>query len=293
MQSALQVGRKIAVQLRRLPGTYRIINFVRQRAYTAGDVIVDDFDRTLRMKVNLSEHMGSQIFWFGYYNRDLLMLMSRLLRPGMTFIDGGANIGEVTLFAAKRVGPTGRVISFEPLPRLAELCRANVKMNNFKFVSVEDLGLSDRPDRLPLYVAAAPDSDGSYNDGQGSLYRSDIRGVPTQTITVTTIDEYLTGSSIDRVDGIKLDIEGAELPALRGASRILDQCRPWLLIEIGRGTCEAAGYQSDDVFDFLSGYGYQFYTVARKGKLLPLQRHNLSWWQNIFCTRNTANDLEL
>jgi FkbM family methyltransferase len=292
MQALLKLARKIAIQIRRVPGTHLVINAVRQLAFGKGDVIIDDFDRTLRMKLSLSEHMGSQIFWFGFYNRDILMLMSRrLLRPGMTFIDGGANIGEVTLFAAKRVGPSGRIVSFEPLTRLAALCRANVAMNGFDHVSVEELGLSDHAGDLPCYIASELYSDGSFHDGQATLYASDLRGQIVQSIKLTTIDDYFASKAIDRVDGIKLDIEGAELSALRGARQVLERFRPWLIIEIGLETCEAAGYRGEAIFDFLSPLGYRFFKIGRKGRLYPMQKADICWFQNVLCTSGSDVDI--
>ena len=88
-------------------------------AYGVGPLTINDFDGDLTMRVDLSEHMGGKIFWFGYYDRDELMAINQILRPGMFVVDVGANIGEVTLFCAKRdVGGEGKVFSFEPEERI-------------------------------------------------------------------------------------------------------------------------------------------------------------------------------
>jgi hypothetical protein len=80
-----------------------------------GTARIHDFDGDLTIDLSLSEHMQRRLFWMGYYNREIVALLDRIVRPRMVFIDVGANIGEITLVAAKRVGTSGRVISFEPL----------------------------------------------------------------------------------------------------------------------------------------------------------------------------------
>src|SRR5579863_2846250 len=129
--SRLLAARKVTVLLRRLPGTYPLIDAIRRRSYAAGAVAVSDFDGDLRMELDLGEHMASQVFWFGYYSRDLLQALDRLLKPGDVFLDVGANIGEVSLFAAKRVGRAGRVTAFEPIPDLARKLRSHARVNGF------------------------------------------------------------------------------------------------------------------------------------------------------------------
>ncbi|MGH7247020.1 MAG: FkbM family methyltransferase, partial [Pseudomonadota bacterium] len=256
--SALLAARKVTVLLRRLPGTYPLIDAIRKLSYGRGEVTVSDFDGSLRMQLDLAEHMASQIFWFGYYSRDLLQALDALLQSGDVFLDAGANIGEVSLFAAKRVGPAGRVCAFEPLPDVAPKLRANVRLNGFRQVEIIEAGLGDRCGEEPIYMRPSAFDDGSRHDGLGTLYASDERSRQAGTVRVTTLDQFVSERGGARVDGIKLDIEGAELAALRGAASTIERFRPWLIVEIGEDTCRAAGYEPLAIFDFLDEFGYEY-----------------------------------
>ena len=276
----LMLARKLSVQLRRLPGTYPLLNAVRKRSYRVGPVLISDFDGSMRMRLDLREHMASQIFWFGYYSRDVLRVIGSLLGPGDTMFDVGANIGEVTLFAAKRVGEAGRVLAFEPIHPLASRLRANLNLNRIGQVEVVEMAVADRAGQQPLYVQADAFKDGSRHDGLGTLYASAARAELADTVEVTTIDEFVRANGIARIDGIKLDIEGAELPALRGAIETLKRFRPWLILEIDRQTSAAAGYRAEELIALLTGLDYEGFLIGRKGKLRPLQPRDLGIWQN-------------
>jgi FkbM family methyltransferase len=279
--SSLPVARKITVRLRRVPGTYPVLNALRKRSYSAGIVTVSDFDGTLRMELDLSEHMASQIFWFGYYSRDVLFAIERMLRRGDTFVDVGANIGEVSLFAAKRVAEMGSVLAFEPMARTAERLRRNLDLNQLHNVDVIEMGLADRVGERALYVSTGRFDDGSRHDGLGTMFANGARSSPAGTIRVTTLDELVSARQIERIDGIKLDIEGAELPALSGARDVLTRFKPWLVVEIGKETCAAAGYEPRDIFDFLAAFGYAGFLIGRKGKLCPVGGETMGVWQNV------------
>lgn len=284
----LALARKSAIHLRRIPGTFPFLNAFRKRYYSAGVVTVLDYDGTLRMELDLGEHMASQIFWFGYYSRDVLFAIDRMLTPGSTFLDVGANMGEVSLFAAKRVGEKGRVLAFEPMARTAQRLRRNLELNQLRNVQVFEVGISDRVSEQALYISATDFHDGSRHDGLGTLYASGARSSPAGTIKITTLDELVRAQRIERVDGIKLDIEGAELPALSGARNVLTRFRPWLVLEIGKETCAAAGYEPQDVFDFLADLNYAAFLIERKGKLSPLDSESVGPWQNVlFAPRDT------
>jgi Protein-L-isoaspartate(D-aspartate) O-methyltransferase (PCMT) len=91
---------------------------------------------SLQMECDLRDHVQSRIFFFGLYEPVECYVVSKFLRPGMTFVDAGANVGQYTLLAAQAVGPTGKVISFEPVPRNYERTCAHVRQNGLGNVSV-------------------------------------------------------------------------------------------------------------------------------------------------------------
>lgn len=279
----LRTLRKLSVFLRRFPGTYPIADSLRKAYFSGGTVEIDDFDGDIRMTVDLGEHMGSQIFWFGYYARDVLFALRDRIRPGMVFLDVGANIGEVSLFAAKRVGPRGRVISFEPVNDLADKFAANVAKNGFEHVSLLRSGVAEKKGEAVIFDQPSKFQDGSQHRGLGTLYQSDLRNEPKQTIPLMTIDNVVDDTGSEPVDIMKIDVEGAELPALHGAENVLRRFKPSIAIEIGLDTCRQAGYEPKDIFDYLTPFGYRFFRIGGRGKLTSVTAQELGVWQDVLC----------
>lgn len=280
--TVLQSARAASVNIRKLRGTHPLIDSLRRMSYRFGNVEVFDFDGDLSMTLDLSEHMAGQIFWFGYYSRDIVAILKRHLKPGDVFIDGGANIGELTLVAAKCVGPTGKVVSFEPVETIHEKLARHVSRNGFDgIVTLQQMGLSDRTGEDTIYAATSIYDDGSAHTGLGTIYPTAERGAPIGTIDLTTLDVIAADMRLARLAGIKLDIEGAELGALKGAREVLARFKPWLIVEIGRETCRAAGYEPDEVLAAMPGYS--FARIERHGRLIPIAAGDLQDWQNVMC----------
>lgn len=247
-------------------------------------VPVFDFDGDLAVDLRLTEHMQRRMFWLGYYNLQLVPFLKNFLQPGMTFIDIGANIGEISLIAAKRVGCAGRVIAFEPIDSIANELQANVERNDLKQISIVRAGLSDAAaSRVPIYASCGQGKPGDENEGLGSLYGAAIGVAPLQYIETTTLDAWLDAHPVDRVDLIKIDIEGAELPCLKGAEQTLRKFRPPLVVEIQETTAITAGYRATDILEYLSGLSYVFHRFEPHG-LAPLVGSSLRANQNILCT---------
>ena len=114
-------------------------------------VTIDDFDGDLSMHLDLSEHMQSHLFWSGCYSRGISAVLDRLLTPGMIPVDAGANIGEFTLLAAKRVGPQGRVIAYEPVAEIRGRLERNITTNRYANVTVRGIALGAETGTATLY----------------------------------------------------------------------------------------------------------------------------------------------
>lgn len=248
-------------------------------------VPVSDFDGDLAVSLHLTEHMQRRMFWLGYYNLQIVPFLKDFLQPGMTFIDVGANIGEISMVAAKRVGCTGHVIAFEPIDAIADELQANAKRNELKQISVTRAGLSDvAGDRVPIYVSCGQGSPGDEHNGLGSLYGATTGAAPLQYIETTTLDTWLDGHPVDRVDLIKIDIEGAELPCLKGAQRTLRRFEPAIIVEVQDATATTAGYRATDILEYLSGLGYTFRRFQNNGLVPFTKSMAMKVNQNILCT---------
>jgi len=276
--------RKAILLARGVPGFNRLVNPIRKRyARTPRSVVVDDFDGNLTLRLSLDERMQSQIFWYGYCNRDIRAVLAHFLRNGMTVIDAGANIGEITLVAAKMVGPQGAVYAFEPVERIADHLDEHVRLNGLRQVRVVRRALADKTGTNTIYLASGKFHDGSVHDGLGTLYANAQRSVAVQEVTLTTLDLFLAEAGEKRLDLVKLDVEGAELAALQGAQASLERFRPHLIIEVQQDTARAAGYEAADILHLLGRLGYSFATIGRMGSLKPVEASTLGAFQNVFC----------
>lgn len=174
-----------------------------------------------------------------------------LLDSGMTVFDVGANLGMYTLLAARRVGPTGRLHAFEPTPVVAERLRNNVRLNELSNVVVNQVAVSDCAGVATFFLR-----EGSDRNTLGSG-----EGVPIQVPTVT-LDGYLESQGLGAVDVLKIDVEGAEVMALRGGARLLTgPGAPVILIEFNTRALKAAGADPAELRGLLEEYGYSCYTL--------------------------------
>ena len=195
----------------------------------------------------------------GVYELDTQRLLRHLLRPGMHFVDGGANIGFFTCRAAQLVGPTGRVDAFEPDPQNNARLEANLARNGLADrVKVHPLALAERSARLTFHRPAA----GSRrNHGESGRFPR-----PGEQTEMFEVESVRLDAALDRVpDLVKLDLEGSELFALKGATAWFTSDRPpiWL-VEHNLGADRAAGHRGGDAWRALLERcpGYQCWFVA-------------------------------
>src|SRR5450432_901307 len=187
----------------------------------------------------------------------------RVLRPGMTVLDIGAHHGLYTLLASKRVGAVGRVIAFEPSGRERKRLIRHVWVNRCANVSVERMALGDCAGEAGLFVVEGQ------QDWCNSLRAPAVEG-RTQTIRVEvrTLDEVLERLGISSVDFIKLDVEGAELSFLRGASALLrSEWRPAILAEVQDMRTEPWGYAAREIVGYLKNAEYRWFGITADGSL--------------------------
>lgn len=166
--------------------------------------------------VDLADEIQRQIYFGTFAPRETRIIRAHL-RSGMTFVDVGANVGYFTALAAGLVGPKGRVVAFEPSPYAFEKLRHMVDSNGLKHVTVVGAGLSDRVDRLNLYLGV-----GSRNHTPTMVPHENATVVE---VPVQTLDSAAEEIGVDRIDLIKIDVEGHESRVLGGAQTLLRERR--------------------------------------------------------------------
>lgn len=253
--------------------------------YAKHELLISDYDQDIIMNIRLSEHMQRRIFWMGYCSGNIVLLLKEKLKLGMTFVDVGANVGEITLIAAKLVGKTGRVISFEPVTSTFEKLRENINLNRFEHVSLMKYGLGEESqDNIPIYSSSGNLSSDE-NCGLASLYNKSRSERPIDNISIRTMDDIVGSLGLASVDLIKVDIEGGEMSFLVGAEKLLRERCPMLIVEVQEYTSQQAGWNILQLFNYLEGFGYEFFDITKKGKLVRRDKYKKSKYANVFCQK--------
>ncbi len=158
----------------------------------------------------------------GYGELELPALNGYMLRhapgPGDVVVDGGAYHGTFTVLAATMVGPDGRVIAFEPDGRNRERLRENVELNGLDNVTIVPKGLWSSDRRMAFCEYGEDFSALSYDDLPCNVNR---RHEANGDVNVVALDNELERLGIDRLDFLKMDIEGSEIEAVKGARNVL------------------------------------------------------------------------
>ncbi|MDV3349876.1 FkbM family methyltransferase [Leptothoe sp. LEGE 181152] len=213
----------------------------------------------LALPCNIKDHVQRQIYFHGVYEPIESYLFTRLLEPGMTVIDAGANIGQYSLLASGIVGKMGKVHSFEPIDQTFSILENNILKNNISNVILHQCGLWDSDSSVSLGLSPEmSDNIGSYSIGvyDGCL-KSDVR--------VVALDEYRQEASISSVDFIKMDIEGAEYNALLGMQKTVEENQPIFLIEINLKALNRLKTSPRKILDYFLEQNYKGYFIDLSG----------------------------
>jgi FkbM family methyltransferase len=211
------------------------------------------------MRLNLNDWLGRHVFVTGEYEPATTSLVKALLRSGDTFVDVGANVGYFALLAAQRIGPTGRVVAFEPVPLTRDQFTKNVQLNGFGNLMIRDEALSERPGEVEFFVGPTD------HRGTSSLRPLDASSEKIRVRTARFDDLGLDGPA--RV--IKIDVEGAELLALHGMAETLRRDHPDLIVEVTDSFLRTMGHSAVALGEFLLGLGYRMYVIDHPG-LVPV-----------------------
>lgn len=189
----------------------------------------------------------------GVYEPEVQGIVKAHLKPGMTFLDVGANIGTFSLVASKIVGPTGTVVAIEPNVNNVKLLEISRLLNGFNNMEIHAVA-ADEKARLLTY-------NNSYSNGNTSEPDIDIGILLRSTmVPAFSIDSILNGR---KVDFIKIDIEGFEYNALRGASIALKD-RPMIVSEFSATAVQGG---AEEYLSYLFGFGYNISVIEPDGSL--------------------------
>lgn len=196
--------------------------------------------------------IDKHVFLYGVYEPFMLDLFSSHLQPGQTFIDIGANIGQHTMYAACLVGTTGNVHAFEPIPSLYKQIKDSVQVNHFEnVVHVHNCALGENETVEKLFV--------SKNKGGSSLVNDD-ETEDIISVHVKNGDKEL--GMIEKIDVIKIDVEGYEYEVLQGIKQTLSIHRPIIFIEFSGNFYHQQGHGNGaKILRLLRDLGYDLFDI--------------------------------
>ena len=175
-------------------------------------------------------HLDRHIIAFREYDKELHLALELCVKPGMTCLDIGANIGSVSLHMSKLVGESGRVHAFEPVPPIFERLIGNVKKNQLSdVIQAQQIALSNYDGTAEIRYADAL----TENQGMGSVVRTEEKGL-TMSVNVPTktLDSFVAEHAVDNIDIIKMDCQGAEVFILEGGRKTFLDFSPDMFVEV-------------------------------------------------------------
>jgi FkbM family methyltransferase len=214
-----------------------------------------------------------------YADRAEREVLRKILFQGAVVADVGANIGIYSQFLSRCVGPTGLVHSFEPSQdNFRRLSAATRDLSN---VRLTHAAVGERSGECKLYVSDKLNVD-------HRTYRVDSDSRRAISIEMVALDDYFKDGQ--RVDLIKMDIQGYELHALRGAQRVLQENSDInLLLEFWPAGLKQAGVEWEELVEMLQALNMNL-TLVKSSGLVPFDAHDvrndISWYVNLFAHRS-------
>jgi len=222
----------------------------------------------IRYHLDLNEGIDFSIYLLGAFEPSTQRTLQKLIKPGNLVLDIGANIGAHTLAIANSVGPSGKVFAFEPADfAFAKLLR-NLALNS-------DLQARTFPQQILLGAKSTDEPErqiyASWPLRPDRSVHPKLRGrmVSAKGATVDTLDAFVAGREIPRVDLIKMDVDGHELPVLQGASHTVRRFRPTLVMELSPYIHAEHRHRFSDLVDLLRAADYAL-TDVDKNQVVPL-----------------------
>jgi FkbM family methyltransferase len=252
--------------------------------------------RRVRFWCDLRNSLAREVFFLGSYEPQETLLLPALLRKGDTCVDVGAHWGYFSLIAAVRVGPAGRVLAVEADPRVFETLKRTLSLN--PGLNVEALLVAVAAKHGTVVLNGYDEC----GDNWGISSIASPQGGATFEVRSEPLDDLLDRHRLSEVGLLKMDIEGAEVLALRGCERTLRERRIRnLLLELHPPQIAALNSSAGHLVELLRSQGYRLWAVDHslgtsraaaygrvrdpKALLKPLQDEALDSWPHVLASR--------
>ena len=221
----------------------------------------------LRWSLDLEEGIDFSIYLLGAFERSTASTLRALVKPGDTVLDIGANIGAHTLGLARSVGAKGKVFAFEPadfaFQKLLRNLALNPELEQRTHASQAMLGSGTEKPRAGVYASWPLEKVDSVHPKHRGRF------VSTQGAVADTLDGFVERQGIGRINLIKMDVDGNELPVLQGGRRVLHEQRPIIVMEMSPYVHAEEQNSFAAMIELLRGLRYKIEDAANR-KTLPL-----------------------
>ena len=202
-----------------------------------------------KFRVRPSDFVENRICFFGTWEPSITHQFENLLKVGDVVLDVGSNIGFYSVLSAKLVGPTGKVLAFEPSRSIRERLNFNLELNQLNNVEVVPQGAWHEPGQAVLNLV-----DG--NRGSSSLGEIS-NSSSSESVELSRLDEAVPEELIERIRLLKIDVEGSEWAALQGASGLLDRASNIAVIcEVCPERLATLSGSVEELVDFMASRGF-------------------------------------
>ncbi len=229
----------------------------------------------VRLRYSSRNRIAEEIF-ANAFERAERQLLDRILYPGMTVVDIGANLGLYSCLFAQRVGPTGQVIAFEPTPSTFAALQKNIAINGYQnIVQLRQCALSDHSGTASMNTFAEG------NDVYNSFgVTSTVGGSKAQgmiAVPTTTLDESLRIDDVRTGAFIKIDVEGFEYQVIRGGASLLNKATDLIMmIELNEPASKQCGSSTVNTLDLMQSFGFDAYYMSDVCGLTQFKQKNRS-----------------
>lgn len=228
------------------------LSYEKPKLIKCGDVrSLYELSAGYKLWLNDTGYIDQQIVKKGVFEPSSTKIVRRIVKQGDFVLDIGANIGYYTILFSKIVGASGKVIAFEPTKHFGDVLKKNIEANQVENVEVFDIGLSNRNQDLVIDI------------GPSSATLHSPTGFDTvidhEKISLTTLDIFVQQRAPEKIDFIKIDIDGHEPLFFEGAWDVLERYSPIVIFEVSHLHYLEAGISAWDFYELVCNKGYRFY----------------------------------
>ena len=201
--------------------------------------------------LNNSGYIDKQIINEGVFEPKTTNAIKHLIRPGDVVLDVGANIGYYTVIFSKLVGPSGKIFAFEPTKHFGDVLKQNIRANHLENIEIVNVGLSNKRQKLSIDIG--PSSATLHSPAEFDVI------IDHEEIPLLTLNDFVRLRQLEKIDFIKIDIDGHEPLFFEGAWEVLDKYSPVVIFEVSHLHYLQAGFTAWDFYDSVNAKGYRFF----------------------------------